>query len=188
LIERPDRGEYAVFALLLLGTLAVYFAVDGRLALPVFALGLLAATEVVSRLLQRATGPRAARGIVAGLLLLLAAHDAAPRRDWEAIRAAHAADLAYARAIGQRLSPADVLAAPAGWHLSVLLDRPVWNLAHAGRREGFAGVERVIAEHGITTVAVRTDPPEAPNLLGMLETRYGSGERTGASVLVRTRP
>jgi hypothetical protein len=37
-------------------------------------------------------------------------------------------------------------------------------------------------------VAVRTDPPEAPNLLGMLETRYGSGERTGASVLVRTRP
>jgi 4-amino-4-deoxy-L-arabinose transferase-like glycosyltransferase len=133
------RSAPAVFALLLLGTLAVYFAVDGRLALPVFALGLLAAAEVVSRLLQRATGPRAARGIVAGLLLLLAAHDAAPRRDWEAIRAAHAADLAYARAIGQRLSPADVLAAPAGWHLSVLLDRPVWNLAHAGRREVFAG-------------------------------------------------
>lgn len=181
------RGAPEIFALLLLGTLALYFAVDWRLSLPIFAIGLAATAGAALDVLQRFVGPRPARAIVAALLLALGLVDFAPRDGWERIRSAHARDLALASALRQRLLPADTLAAPVGWHVSLLLDRPVYNLAHVARREGFAGVERVIEDHRIDAVIVRTDPPESPNLLAALEERYGRGESVGSGVLVRIR-
>jgi hypothetical protein len=158
-----------------------------RLVLPVFAIALAAGADAALFLLERALAPRPARLAVALLLLALALADFAPRQGWESIRAADEQDAAFARALAARLAPGDVLAAPVGWHLSVRLDRPVFNLAHAARRAGFPGVERVIGEHRIDAVIVRADPPEAPNLLAALEARYGRGERVGPGVLVRVR-
>jgi len=180
------RSTAAIFALLLLATLAVYFAVDWRLALPVYALGLLATAEGLRELLTRLLPARVAGAVVTTILLVLAALDSAPRQGWDGIRARHEAELAFADALDSRLAADDTLAAPAGWHLAVLLDRPVWNLAHAGRRRGLAGIRRVIEERGISAVVIRTVPNEAPNMLAMLEASYGPGERIGPGILVRT--
>jgi hypothetical protein len=181
------RAVPEIYALLLLGTLLVYFAVDWRLALPIFAIGLVATAGAAVELAQRFVGARPARAIVAVLLLALAALDFAPRQGWEGIRTAHERDVALTNALRPQLTAGDTLAAPAGWHLSVLLDRPVYNLGHVARREGITGVERVIEERRIDAVVFRADPPEAPKLLAALEERHGRGERVGSAVLVRIR-
>jgi len=182
------RSMPEISALALLGTLAVYpMSVESRLVLPVFAIGLLATADAAVLVLERFLGPKSAGRIVAVSLLGLAFADFAPRRGWEEIRAAHERDVALATSLEPHLAPGDVLAAPVGFHLSIRLDRPVYSLSFVARREGFAGVERVIENRGIDTVIAPVRPARPPNLLAPLEARYGPGERVRSHVLFRIR-
>jgi 4-amino-4-deoxy-L-arabinose transferase-like glycosyltransferase len=182
------RSMPEISALALLGTLAFYpMSVESRLVLPVFAIGLLATAEAAVLVFERFLGPKSARGIVAVSLVGLAFADFAPRRGWEEIRAAHERDVALAAALEQHLASGDVLAAPVGLHLSIRLGRPVYSLSFVARREGFAGVERVIEERGVDTVIAPLVPARPPNLLPALEARYGRGERVRSHVVIRIR-
>jgi len=181
------REPLEMFALVSFGVLAVYFAHDWRLALPVFAVGLVSVAEVLAAAVARFAGLKAGSAAAAAGALALLALDFAPRRGWEEIRAAHEVDLATADALRAELAPEARLAAPVGWHWSVLLDRPVYSLYFAGKRGGGNGVLRVIDERGIDAVIVRTEPEEARRTLELLELRYGKSQALGPVAVVRTK-
>jgi hypothetical protein len=187
LVAIRRRGAPEIFALSALALLLFYFASDWRLSLPIWPIGLCAAAEVLALAAGRHVGPRTARGATATLCLALAWADFSPRRGWSEIDSAHAADLDLSRRINARLSAGERLAAPVGWHWSLLLDRPVYSLYFAARRGGTAGMDEVLSRRAIDAVILRVEPAETPRMIEHLENRYGPGERVGAAVIVRIR-
>jgi hypothetical protein len=90
-----------------------------------------------------------------------------------------------AERVAARVGHEERLAAPVGWHWSLLLDRPVYSLSFAARRAATAGVDEVIQRRKIDRVLFRTDPPDAPRMLEYLESRFGVGERIGSTTSVK---
>jgi 4-amino-4-deoxy-L-arabinose transferase-like glycosyltransferase len=156
-----------------------------RHVLPVFVLGALAVADVLVGALGRAFAR--GRSVATVAILVLACVDCAPRRGFAAISAAYAADRDLAARVASRLAPTDRVAAPLGWHWSLYLDRPVYNLHIQARRMGTAGIDQVIRDHAIDAVILRVDPPETPNTTAYLEAKHGAGEAVGPMRIVRIR-
>jgi hypothetical protein len=156
--RRREPAEFyfgAMFAVL-----AVYFGFVLRLVLPLYMLALVNVAEVAKLLVERVAGSRAAQATVAMALVALAVVDF---------------DLAGVDKIAKRHErlnavvdyieinfPADaVVAAPNGRHLAVLLDRPVYTLEPAYRRDGAARVEEILRQRDVDVIVAVHGPGEA---------------------------
>lgn len=182
------RGVPEITALLALAILAFFpMPLEVRHVLPVWVLGMFALADVFLLALGRLLAPARAQAVAAVSLLAIACADFAPRRGWSEVAAAYAADRALAADVETHLAPADRVAAPSGWHWSLYLDRPVYNLHIQARRMGTAGIDQVIRDRAIDAVILRVDPPEAPNMAAYLEAKYGTGEPVGPVRIVRIR-
>ncbi len=174
------RGAAELFALLALLELAVHFAYNDRLVLPVALVGLIALVEGARDLLGRAMPAAAARAILAALLVALLAHDFDPRPGWPRIEADNRARRELADAWNAKLPPDARLASTIGWHWSVFLERPVYSLLFAARRAGGpAGVTPLLSKYGVDAVLMRVDPPDDPAFVGWLEKSLGPPEIVG---------
>lgn len=181
------RSTAEAFALGAAAVLAAYFAFRGRLMLPVLLIALPAAAEVLVLLLERvpALGAARARGLVAAAVLALGLADARPQEDWPAIEGAHRDREFVARRVAAQLAPDDALAAYNGPIFAAYLDRPVATLRFVRVREGFEGVERYVAEHGIDLVLLDLRIPGCARLHEELVGRWGEAGRHGAVRWVR---
>jgi len=146
-------GVAGFFVLLGLGITGSYFAYQDRLLLPIFVLLLPLSAASLHRAIRRVFAPRVATGVVAVLLAALVGLDFSPRADWPAIEARDGRMRHAAKQLESRIPAEATLASVRGFHLHMLLDRPVYSLRWAGRRAaGVAGIESVIERYGIDTV------------------------------------
>ena len=181
------RRASDLYLLLLLAVVAVYFAFQDRLALPVFALALAALAELAALGGARLAGAARGRALAAAALLALAALDFRPRERWDEIEKLHALHGRLGAELSARIEPDARVASAIGWHLSLYLDRPVWSLLFAVRRaKQDSAVEAVIDEHAIDTV-VLTELSEAERaLLPWFRGRYPE-VRVGPASVFRVR-
>ena len=155
LARRREPCDFLVFALF--GILAVYFAYQPRLAIPLLMLGLAAVADTLLWILRRFLPARVATGIVTlGLLTLLARDFRRP--SWEAVRLGHEHLASACEYIERSIPEEQGLSARQGWHLSVLLDRPVWSTHMVMRREGAAGAVRMLDRHGVEVFVFQRGP------------------------------
>ncbi len=187
LVRRRSSGEF--MALGVTAVLAVYFGFQGRLVLPVWILAFAALVDGVIWGLARAVNALAARAAVLVALAALVGADWAPYRGVDQIEAIHAAYVRTCDAFRQRLAPDARVAAPIGWHYSVYLDRPVYSLFFAVRRQGeMKAVERVIDEYGINTVVLWSATPADQSMLPYFRERYGEDNTFPGGSVFRVRP
>lgn len=140
----PAEGAALLTALVL----SLYFAYRPRLLLPVFAVALLAAAELIQFALSRWKGRAWGDGAACALLVAIAAVDF--RLPDRAGIAAGEESLRVAAAAVERDFPESVVATAQGWQLGVFLPgRDVWSLQRAFLRSGPAGPRSVFREHGI---------------------------------------
>jgi hypothetical protein len=118
----------------------------------------------------------------------VAVADFEPRRGWERVQEGHQRRLEKARTLRARLAPDDRVAAVAGLHDSVYLERSVWGLHWAIHDAGDpAAAEPIIDKYAIDTVLVGETKRDG-ELAAYLEQRYGDPERVGSVRLWRVRP
>jgi hypothetical protein len=198
-VRRREPAElYALGSLVLI---AVYFGFARRLLLPVFALALPATVELLRdgtavllrRVRRDVTGTGAARvpsGIAGVALALLLIVDLPPRRGWETIEARHRAFGALCSELATELPPDARPASALGWYYSVYMERPVWSVAFALRRDGRPeALEALLDRHAIDTLLLCPAIPEDRLLLPYVQQRYGGAmRRVGDGFLVRVRP
>lgn len=148
--RRRAAAEFFVFGAL--AVLAIYFAFRPRLLLPVSTLVWPAMLESALLLGARTRWRARASGACLALAAAFAiAHARASRAGHPQYE--HHFRTQLAQRIAADLGPARI-AAPIGWHWSVYLDRPVWSLVLAARRDGVAGLDATLARHSIETVIV----------------------------------
>lgn len=182
-IRRRETAE--LFTLATVALLCAYFGLRDRLVLPVWILALPAAAECALLLGRRTLADRAEPAIAA-LFLALPILDFRPRAGWEKIEKNHEATVQLCSALSAKLPPGQRVAAPIGWHYSVYLDRPVWSLFFAARREGgMQGAERVIAKYGIGAVVLSSVFPPDRAMIPWFREHHGPGEAAGAGFVFR---
>jgi hypothetical protein len=187
LVRRRKSAEFMALGVTVV--LAVYFGFQGRLVLPVWLFALAALADCVMGAITRAVNALAARAAVVVALAALVWVDWAPYRGVDRIEAIHAAYMRTCDAFRQRLAPDARVAAPIGWHYSVYLDRPVYSLFFAVRREGeMRAVERVIDEYGINTVVLWSAIPADQSMLPYFRERYGDDNAFPGGSVFRVRP
>ncbi len=176
LFRRRAAAEF--FALLNLVVIAFYFGFAQRLVLPVYALALLAAIELVrdgaNLVGRRLLAGKLGAGVACAGLLAWMALDFGPRRDWAEIEAEHRLYEEITARFERRLSAADVPASIRGWHYAVFLDRPVYSLEFAVERAGRTdAAEDLIDRYGIDTVLLSPRVIVDLPYVGYFEARYG---------------
>jgi hypothetical protein len=178
LARRPSTAE--LFAFLNVAVILVYFGFASRLVLPVYAIFLVSATELLATgLLQGILRVRWRTAIAATALAVLAwiAVDWAPRQGWEDVAREHRVYEDITRRFEEHLAPTDTLASMRGWHYSVYLERPVFSLEFTVERAGrAAAAESLIDRYGIDTVLLSPANPVDRPLIEYFESRYGSEE------------
>jgi hypothetical protein len=184
-VRRREPAE--IFCLLVLALVAVYFGFNDRILLPVAAFGLAALADVVHGTVRRFAGARAATVVIAAALLALLVVDFGPRRDWDRIERRHQAYRALADTIERRVAPGDTLATMAGSNFEVFLERPVFNLRYAQRREGFPAVVALIEKYGIDVVFLTPRVSIDRNPLQAFRSRYGAPEPDESVFFFRVR-
>jgi len=181
------RGAAAWFALGSVGVLLFYFGFQDRLALPIFALGLVALFDWIRQWAVRALGATRGSACAVALALVLLALDASPRAGWREIEADHRRMLSESAAVAPLLAADSRVAAWRGFHHAVLLERPVYSLHRAVGRLGAAeGIEAVIDRYGLDAVFLTTGG--LSHVRDHLNERYGEPERSGVAELWRVRP
>lgn len=185
-LRRREPAE--LFALSALALLSVYFSFVPRLVLPVYALALPAAAELLRDALVRVLAPRAAAVVAPVALGLVLAANAEPRRDWPAIEARHRELQARSAVLAEAVGPDAPLASAHGPHYAVLLGRPVYSLRFAAARQGVAaGVENVLARYEVDAVALAPEEKWDGRLRAYLEEAHGPAEDLGPMLLFRVR-
>jgi hypothetical protein len=149
--RRRDVGDFALLAML--AAFSISLDVRDRYVLPIYALALPSAVDSYRAWLGRFAGERAARaGLTAGLLIV-AAIDFAPHREWKELRERHQRMQALSNALSRSLPPDARLATSVGWHWAVYLGRPVFSLAprvkHDPRK---SAVDLVLDRYQLNTV------------------------------------
>ncbi len=139
--------------------LLVYFGFRVRLCLPLYVLGFAASIECLREVWRvpglRRIGRKGAAALAWAALLLTAALDAGPAPDQAAIAEGAREAEAVAQWITANVPPASVVAATQGFELGVYLpDRPVYGLQRAFRRDGPAGLERVLVREQVDICAI----------------------------------
>lgn len=160
LARRREVGELylaATFGLLLL----LPSALQRRYALPLLALAVPLAAEALRWLIESlpawigARRPRHAGALAAGFFALATVATARPHQHWDELAREHADLQELGTRLRARLGPEAVVAAPVGWHLTLLLDRPVYSLRFAYLDHGAtAALDLVQREHGVNTVVL----------------------------------
>jgi hypothetical protein len=179
------REAPEIFALANVAVLCTYFGFRDRLVLPIWILALPAAAECALLLARRALAGRAELAIAA-LFLALPILDFRLRAGWDKIERNHQATAELCAALSAKLAPGERVAAPIGWHYSVYLDRPVWSLFFAARREGgLQGAEHVIAKYGIGAVVLSPMFPADRAMIPWFREHHGPGEAAGAGFVFR---
>lgn len=174
LVRTPSAAGF--FVALGLAITGSYFAYDRRLLLPLYALLVALLAAASRRGLARAFGERPAVGIVGVMLVALAVLDFSPRAGWTQIEARNDRMTAAARELDAVLPADATLASVRGFHLQMLLDRPVYSLRWATRRaQGVAGIEAVVARYGIDTVVLDLASELDRSFESYFVTRYGPG-------------
>ena len=185
--KRREPAEFYVVGAV--GALAFYFDLRDRLLLPVFVLALPATVEVVRDLLGRLAGTRVATAGAAAAVLLLIAIDFEPQRGWNRIEQRHARYQQLASAVGSELEPDARIAAGVGFHYGVYLDRPVYSLWFALRRDNRPEVaEAIIDKYGLDTLLFSPLIGAEMGMLPYFEQRYGNVRKVGGASIVRVRP
>jgi hypothetical protein len=186
-LRRREPAE--TFALGSLALLCVYVGFRARLVLPVFAIALPAAVELLrdsSLALWRA---RAATWVAPAAVALLIALEFEPRRSWDQIAAHHREISDRAAALEAQLPEGARPASAIGTTYAVLLGQPVWSLEFAVHRSGIAeGAEAMIEKYRIDTVVLSPDVALEARLIPYFRQRYGEPERAGSAMIFRVRP
>ncbi|MEQ1894803.1 MAG: glycosyltransferase family 39 protein [Planctomycetota bacterium] len=147
------RAAEEVLAFATLAVVAFYFGYAGRLLLPVFALAVVAVLELVRDGCGRAFGTRVGAGLALLLALAWLGLDFRPRAGWSEIEALHTAFARNAEQVKKNLAPDARLGAYRGWDHAVYLERDVFNLENAVRREGLAlAVPALIEKYRLDTL------------------------------------
>ncbi len=181
--RRREPAELFVIGATLV--LLVYFGYRDRLVLPIWVLALPAAAECALLLARRVVRERATIA-VAVLLLALPALDFRPRAGWDRIEKTHATYVELCSALATKLGPVDRVAAPIGWHYSVYLDRPVWSLFFAVRRDrAMQGAERVLEKYAIDAVVLAPILPADRDMIPWFREHHGPGVPAGAGFVFR---
>lgn len=187
LVRRRGAADFV-----LVGLLCPYLmspSVWLRYLLPVFLLAVPAALDTLAWLGSKLAPRAAVTAVLAALVCVLAALDFEPRKGWVEIEQDHARHVAGCAAIGAALPPDAVLAAPVGWHLSVYLQRPVFNLAPATVREKrLDALERVVDRHQVNTVIAADFAGVERGFEQYLVRHYGPGLVAGEARIYRVRP
>lgn len=173
--RRRAAAEFFVFGAL--AVLAVYFAFRPRLLLPVSTLIWPAVVESALLLAARTRWRARARASCLALAVAFAIAHARPSRV-ESPQHMHHFRTQLALRIAGELGPARV-AAPIGWHWSVYLDRPVWSLVLAARRNGAAGLDATLARHSIETVILTDFQVEDAPLKEYFQRKWGPPKSYG---------
>ena len=187
LVRRRGAADFLLVFLLIsyLGSPSFWL----RHLLPVFLLLVPAGLDTLAWLGSRLAPRARVNAVLAVLVCLLAAHDFEPRRGWAGIQERYERFVTGSAAIAAALPPDAVLAAPVGWHLSVHLQRPVFNLAPATAHEKrLDAVEGVIDGHHVNTVVVADFAGGEQRLEQYLVRRHGPGQVVGEARLFRVRP
>jgi hypothetical protein len=186
LAKRREPMEF--FALGALATISIYFSFQNRLVLPIYVICLGATVEMGRDLVRRVASPRVAVVAVALALVVLALFRFEPRRGWDRIRENHLSMLSDVAAIERVSEPDACLAASAGFHYTLYLERPVYSLQMAIRRAGgVQGAEAMIDKYGVDTLALFGDKKMERELLAYARSKYGPGQRVGTGYLFRVR-
>lgn len=159
LIRRRAPAE--IFTALYTLIVVFYFSYLERLALPVFVFCLLALLELLRDATRSLAGRAAGLALPLAILAVLFVQDFKPRANWPKIERADKERASKARMYAKCL-PQD--ARVAMWlranEYSVLLDRPMYVLYFAYRREPTAAaLERLIDAYGIDTVIPEPEMP-----------------------------
>ncbi len=151
-IKRRESAE--LFCLGSLLVILVYFGFATRLLLPIYALALPAAAEMLCDLIglvrKSAGKPLAAVG-----LLALSAADFHPHFGWQEVEQGHTRLERAKRRIQAWSEPDAVFASGRAWHLGVLLEQPVYALEFTWLRDPRPrAIEALIDRYGINTVVL----------------------------------
>lgn len=179
LAVRRGTGDFMAGAMM--AVIAVYFGFMARLVLPVWALVLPAAAQVLLWLLARAVPRPAAGWLTAAALAGLAAHDF----DAEAGRPdLHLRSRAFFEAceeVGSVLREDDVLAADFGAHFALGLDRRVYTLRWVVKKSGLPAAVDLMRRRGVSVVILDRVIGSDLELLETLK-------RAGCPVIARSGP
>lgn len=195
LFRRREPGE--LFALAVLAVLAIYFAYEPRLALPVYVLACVAAVESLRDGVARVAGRRAGVAVAALLPVALIAADFAPRKDWARIERSHSLLSLQASALAAALPPGATLASYVGRNYQVFLERPVYSLRWGERRTRKWGMrvasvasahEALIDKYGVDTVLLSSLDRREAALVPSYSKRYEDMRQVGPVYVIRVRP
>jgi hypothetical protein len=179
------RGAAEWFALGAIALLLVYFGFQDRLALPIFAISLIAALAWLRDVAVAWIGePRGTRLAVAAAVAV-AVLDFAPRAGWSQLEADHRRMAAESDSVRPLLAPDERVAAWRGFHHGVFLERPVYSLHRAvGRLGAAAGIASVVDRYALDAVFLTTGG--LAHVRHHLEARYGPPIRNGPAELWKT--
>lgn len=186
LVVSPSIAGF--FILLALGLAGSYFAFQDRLLLPVAVLLLPQLVAALRRILSRFIAASQATMVVAALLVLLFVADFSPRKGWDEIEATHVRLQNLVRELVVEL-PADAkLATIRGFHLTMLMEQPVYSLRWAYRLAlGMEGVDAVVDRYGVNTVLLDPEVNLDAKSEALFVEHYGAGMQIGGVRIIRVR-
>ncbi len=186
LILAPSvAGFFIVFSLAITGS---YFAYQDRLLLPIYVVFVPLVAEALHRVVRSMLGARLATGFVAVLLAGVCLVDFSPRADWSEIEERYERLVDITETLAAELPSDARLATVRGFHLSMLLDRPVYSIRWGYRLgAGMDGIDSVIDRYSVNTLVLdpsdRLDVEYEPALVA----KYGDGRSMGAVRVLRVR-
>jgi hypothetical protein len=167
--------------------LSIWFVIKDRLVLTVYLFVFAAVALVFLLLLRRCLQKPWPACSAAALLAGLAALDAGPNRQREALASHHQKIKETCAGLRDNEPSTTRMAGFEGWLYSVYLERPVYNLSMAMKRNGIEGARQVLRKHDIELVLL-PGLPETKTLIQELGRRYGIEQHFGHSCAIRISP
>ena len=182
-LKRRESAELFCIGSLLV--IVVYFGFATRLLLPIYALALPAAAELIRDTIDLVRS-KLGQPVAALGLLALAAWDFEPEFLWAEVQHEHTRLGMAATRIEAWSEPDAVLASGRAWHLGVLLKRPVYALEFTWlRHRRPEELEQLIERYGINTVVLTAWEARDRMLANQyIDERYGAAKKSDAYVSV----
>ncbi len=182
-VRRRSAGDLLAGATLAL--LAIYFALLGRLVLPLYVLVIVAAADTALWALGKRVRARIAEAIVVGLLALIAFLDFDPRAEWKPIGRRHNQYSRVAEHITAEFPSDAPVAALVGAPFSVYLKRPVYSLRPALKRDREGGFEEALRRHDIEVVTIERRENRDSSIIAHMSRFHGVEKRFGRLYVFR---
>jgi len=148
-----DAGILGSGEMIVLAATSTFLA---RYALPLMVLVAPTAVEALRGLFGTVAPGRRAWMLTVAAVVLGIALTARPRQGWDEIELEHARLEQLTQKLAKRLEPDMRIAAPVGWHLTLILDRPVYSLrfAYVRFRAAAPAVDLVVQKYGVDTIVL----------------------------------